>query len=162
MDLVSTRLEFGQHINNQLSLAASIDFTSTEGNSGPVVVPELSTKVFDQRYFHLSLLVDYILNESWLVSANYARREGEFNSACSKANVATVLEVEEVKAITQDPVFAGCVYKLDGSSNIYSASLSYSLSSHAGVNLVFEHYQGKADVLDYHNTSYLISFNYRY
>jgi len=162
MDIFFTALEFGQHINNQLSLAASVDYTATSGKAGPVIIPELSSDVFDQGYIHVSVFVDYIISQNWLLSASYARREGEFNSSCSKENVAKVLEVEKVKAITKDDVFGGCVYKLDGSSNIYSTSLSYSLNRHAGINLVMEHYQGKADVLDYSSTSYLLSVNYRY
>jgi len=161
-DILFTTLEFGQHINNQLSVAASIDFTVTSGEERLVIVPDLSSDVFDQSYIHLSFFVDYILNQNWLVSASYARRQGDFNSSCSEANVAKVLEVEKVAAITKDNVFGGCVYKLDGGSNIYSASLSYSLTSHSGLNFVMEHYQGKADVLDYHSTTYLLSFNYRY
>jgi len=161
-DILFSTLEVGQHINNQLSLAASLDFTTTNGDAGSVIVPELSSDVFDQSYMHLSFFVDYILNQNWLLSASYARRQGDFQSSCSKDNVAKVLDVEQVKAITKDAIFGGCVYKLDGSSNIYSASLSYSLTSHSGLNFVMEHYQGKADVLDYQSTSYLLSFNYRY
>ncbi len=162
IDILFSTLEIGQHITNQLSLAASVDFTSTDGEDRTVIVPELSSEVFDQSFIHLSFFVDYILSENWLLSGSYARRQGDFQSACSKENVATVLEVEQVKAITSDRIFGGCVYKLDGSSNIYSASLSYSLTSHSGLNFVMEHYQGKADVLDYHSTSYSLSFNYRY
>jgi len=162
IDITFTTLEFGQHINNQLSLAASIDFTATTGNERPVIVPELASDVFDQRFIHFSVFVDYILSQEWLLSASYSRRQGDFNSSCSQANVAKVLEVEQVKAITKDDVFGGCVYKLEGNSNIYSASLGYSLSNHAGLNFVVEHYQGKAEVLDYQRTSYSLSFNYRY
>jgi len=162
IDILFSSLEFGQHISNQLSLAASLDFTATSGDAGPIIVPALSSDVFDQTYMHLSFFVDYILSQDWLLSASYARRQGDFQSSCSKVNVAKVLEVEQVKAITKDDIFGGCVYKLDGSSNIYSASLSYSLTSHSGLNFVMEHYQGKADVLDYHSTSYSLSFNYRY
>jgi len=161
-DILFSSLELGQHINNQLSLAASFDFTSTKGKAGPVIVPELSSDVFDQSYIHLTFFVDYIISQDWLLSASYARRQGDFQSSCSKGNVAKVLEVEKVIAITKDDIFGGCVYKLDGGSNIYSASLSYSLTSHSGINFIMEHYQGKADVLDYHKTSYLLSFNYRY
>ena len=161
-DIFSSSIELGQHINNQLSLAASIDFTSTDGESGPNVVPELSSDVFSQSYFKASILADYILAQDWLLSASYARREGDFHSACNTVNVAKVLEVEEVKAITKDKIFVGCVYKLDGSSNIFSASLSYSLTRHSAINLFIERYQGHADVLEYKNTSYSLSYNYRY
>ncbi len=162
MDTAFSSIEVGRHITDQLSLAASIDYTSTDGEAWTVIVPELSSEVFNQDFIHVSLFADYILSENWLVSGSYAHRQGDFQSSCSKENVAIVLEVEQVKAITSDPVFGGCIYKLDGSSNIYSASLSYSLSSHSGLNFDIEHYQGKADVLDYHRTSYSLSFNYRY
>lgn len=161
-DILFTSLEFGQHINNQLSLAASIDFTSADGEAGLVINPEISSEVFDQKFMHLSFFVDYILSQNWLVSASYAYRQGDFQSSCSKENVAKVLEVEDVLAITADGIFGGCVYKLDGRSNIYSASLGYSLSRHSALNFVMEHYQGRADVLEYQNTSYSLSFNYRY
>jgi len=162
IDILFSNLEVGRHITNQLTLAASLDFTSTTGKAGPVIVPELSSDVYEQSYIHLTFFVDYILSQDWLLSASYARRQGDFQSSCSKENVAKVLEVEKVSAITKDDIFGGCVYKLDGGSNIYSASLSYSLTNHSGINFVMEQYQGKADVLDYHNTSYLLSFNYRY
>ncbi|MCJ8297022.1 MAG: hypothetical protein MJK15_21730 [Colwellia sp.] len=161
-DIFYTSIELGQHINNRLSLAASIDFTSTDGESGPNVVSELSSDVFSQSFFKASFFADYILAQDWLLSASYARREGDFHSACNTVNVAKVLEVEEVKAITKDKIFVGCVYKLDGSSNIFSASLSYSLTRHSAINLFIERYQGHADVLKYQNTSYSISYNYRY
>lgn len=161
-DILFSTLEFGQHINNQLSLAASIDFTSAEGEAGWVIIPELSSDVYDQTFMHVSFFADYIISQDWLVSVSYAYRQGDFQSSCSKANVAKVLEVENVLAITKDDIFGGCVYKLDGSSHIYSALLSYSLTSHSAINFVMEHYQGEADVLDYQNTSYSLSFNYRY
>ena len=162
-DAYNAILEFGQHINNQLSLAVSFDFTATSGKPGDVLPNlDLPSDVFDQSYFHFALFADYILSQDWLISANYAYRQGDFNSSCSGPNLAKVLEVEQVKAITKDEIFGGCVYKLDGNSNIVSASLSYSLTSHAGVNFVIEHNRGQADVLDYKNTSYLLSFNYRY
>ena len=161
-DGYNANLEFGQHINNQLSLAVSFDFTSTEGDPGPGVVDGLSSEVFDQSYLLFSIFADYILNQNWLLSGSYSYRQGDFNSSCSGANVAKVLEVEKVKAITKDEIFGGCVYKLDGSSNIFSASLSYSLTSHSAINLFIERYQGHADVLKYQNTSYSLSYNYRY
>ncbi|WP_019027592.1 hypothetical protein [Colwellia piezophila] len=33
-----TSIELGQHINNKFSLAASLDFTSYDGEAGPNVV----------------------------------------------------------------------------------------------------------------------------
>ncbi|WP_019027591.1 hypothetical protein [Colwellia piezophila] len=100
--------------------------------------------------------------QDWLLSANYTRRDGEFHLACAKENVAKVLAVEEVKSITQDKIFVNCVYKFDGSSNIYSAALSYSLTKHLAINLFIERYQDQVDVLECQNTSYSLSYNYRY
>jgi len=161
-NILFTRLEVGKHLDEQFSFAASFDFTLTEGEAGPVINPELSSDVFDQSFAHISVFADYMISQDWLLSASYARRQGDFHSACSKDNVAKVIEVERVKAITQDDVFGGCVYKLEGGANIYSALLSYSLNNHSAINLLAEHYQGRADVLDYQSTSYSLSLNYRY
>ena len=162
VDMFLATIEAGKHINNSLSVAVSIDFTSMNGEERPVIVPELSSEVFDQTFIHLSFYVDYIITQNWLASASYARREGDFHSSCSEANVAKVLELEKVKAITKDVVFSGCVYKLQGNSNILSASLGYSLTSHSALNFLIEHYKGHADVLDYQSTLFSLSYNYRY
>ncbi len=162
VDVFLAYFEAGQHINNSLSIAVSIDYTSMNGEERAVIIPEISSAVFDQTFIHLSFYLDYILTQNLLLSASYVRREGDFHSTCSKENVAKVLEVEKVKAITQDNVFSGCVYKLKGSSNIFSTSLGYSLNSHSALNFLIEHYQGHADVLDYQSTLFSLSYNYRY
>ena len=61
-----------------------------------------------------------------------------------------VLAVEDVKAITRDNVFGGCVYRLDSKVNIWSLEFSYGLlEGHASANLGFQYHDGKADVITY-------------
>ena len=154
--------EVGKHVTDSMSLALSVSYSSMDGEKGNVIVPELSSRVFDQDFWRASLFVDYILSQDWLVSAEYSRREGDFHSACTPENVAKALETMQVKAITSDEVFGGCVYQVDGSNNTYSANLSYAISRHSALNLSVEFYDGSVDILEYDGSKVQLSYNYRY
>mgnify|MGYP001040452087 FL=1 len=161
-DTFELDLEIGKHFTDSLSLAASVSYSSMNGKPWEVIVPDLSSQVFDQDFWQVSFFADYILSQDWLLSLGYGRREGDFHSACTPENVSKVLETMQVKAITSDEIFGGCVYQLDGSNNIYSAGLSYALNNHSALNLSVEFYQGSADALDYHGSNVQFSYNYRF
>jgi hypothetical protein len=160
--MLSARVALGQHFTDRLSASASFEANKMDGGAGPTVVAGLSSAPFDQTFWRASVNMDYLLSQDWMVSAQYTRREGDFDSACTGPNVAIVLDTMKVKAITKDTIFNGCVYQLDGSANIYSMSLSYAVSEHSAMNLDAHFYEGSADVLDYRARSVQLSFNYRY
>jgi hypothetical protein len=161
-DVLDVSLEVGKHLTDRFSLAGNVAIGSVDGNSGPTIVPGVSSEPFDEDFWTVSLIADYVISQDWLVSAGYTRRDGDFHSSCTPDNVAIVLTTESVAAITLDPAFNGCVYQLDGTANIFSATLSYAVSGHSGLNLGVQVYEGDADVLDYSGTSFQLSYNYRY
>jgi hypothetical protein len=132
------------------------------GNPWNTIVPDFSSEVFDQEFWHAFIFADYILSPNWLLSLAYGRKEGDFHSACTVENVNKVLDTMQVKAITNDDIFGGCVYQLDGSSNIYSTNLSYALTNHSALNLSVEFYRGDASSLSYQGSNIQMSYNYRY
>jgi hypothetical protein len=161
-DVFELTFEIGKHFTDNLSFAAGASYSSMNGKQWEVIVPDLSSQVFDQDFWHAFIFADYILSQDWLVSVGYGRKDGDFNSACTVENVGEVLESMQVKAITLDAIFGGCVYQIDGSTNIYSGNISYALSNHSAFNLSVEFYQGNANELDYHGSNVQISYNYRY
>jgi len=161
-DAFDLALEVGKHFTHNLSFAANLTYTSQNGDAWQAIIPELSSEVFDQTFWRAEFFADYILSQDWLLSLSYGRQEGDFNSACTVENVGKVLDTMQVKAITSDLIFGGCVYKLDGSNNIYTSNLSYALSNHSALNLSAKFYQGKANSLDYHGSNIQVSYNYRY
>lgn len=161
-DLTQFSIEVGKHFTDKLSLALSIISSTQNGKAWDTVVPDISNNVFDQTYWHAFVFADYILSEDWLVSLSYARRDGDFNSACTGDNVKKVLDTMQVKAITFDDIFGGCVYKIDGQSNIYSSALSFALNNHSSLNFKVAFYQGHASDLDYQRSDIQLSYNYRY
>lgn len=161
-DLLGFDIEVGKHFSQRLSLAAVFSYSKMNGDEWQVILPDISTQVFDQKSWQLGFVIDYIVNQDWLLSLDYNRREGDFHSACTPGNVAKVLDTMQVKAITSDDIFGGCVYQIDGSNNGYTATLSYALSNHAAVNLVVQYHHGDANELDYHSSVFSINYNYRY
>jgi len=155
-------LEVGKHLTDKLTLAASLTYTSVDGGRGEVIVPEISSAVFDQSFWHADIYADYILSANWLLSLNYGRREGDFHSACTVENVNIVLDTMQVKAITSDTIFGGCVYQVDGSNNSYSSNISYAITDHSALNLSIEHFRGNANSLSYRGNNIQLSYNYRY
>ena len=161
-DRFALDIELGKHFTQSLSLAFSVKYVSMEGEPGSEVVPGLSSRVFDQDFWRASLFADYIISQNWLLSLSYTRREGDFHSACTKENVSKALETMEVTAITPDDIFGGCVYRVDGSNDVYSTNISYAVSNHSAVNLSMEFYQGSAGELSYDGSMVQLSYNYRY
>lgn len=160
--ILSGRVELGQHITERLTLSGSVIVSEMDGKKGPQIIPDLSSRPFDQQFWRATIALDYLISQDWLASIDYSRRQGDFHSACTVENVEWVLETMKVKAITTDEIFGGCVYQLDGDTNIYSASLSYAISEHAAVNLDARFFDGHADTLDYEANDIQLSFNYRY
>jgi hypothetical protein len=152
----------GKNLNDRVSLAGSITASSIDGGGGPTIVPGVSNQPYDEDFWAASIIADYILSPDWLLSVDYTRREGDFHSSCTPDNVAIVLATEQVAAITLDSAFNGCVYQLDGSADIFSATFSYAVSGHTGLSFGVQSYSGDADVLDYSGTIFQFSYNYRY
>jgi opacity protein-like surface antigen len=155
-------IELGKQFSERFSLAGNFMMSSIDGESGPTAVPGISNRPFDEDFWHASLIADYVLSQNWLVSVDYAFRSGDFHSSCTPTNVAIVLSLEPVQAITLDPAFNGCVYQLDGDARILSTNLSYAVSNHSAINFGIQFYEGDADVLSYSGRSFQLSFNYRY
>jgi len=161
-DLLQTSIELGKHFSDSFSVAGNFEFNSKDGVPWTAIVPELSNQVFDQNYWRASIFADYIIEENWLVSLSYTRRDGDFASACTAENIEKVWLTEQVKAITSDDVFGGCIYRLDGTSNSYSSSLSFAVNNHSAIHLFYEINQGQAKTLRYQSTHLQLSYNYRY
>ncbi len=160
--LTKANLELGKHISDRLTVGTSLTVESMEGKPWEVVIPNVSTQVFDQNSWHASLFGDYLILQNWLLSFSYTKQKGDFHSACTPENVALALESAQIKAITFDQVFGGCIYKLKGKANIYNISLSYALTSHSSLNLSADFYHGQANTLKYESNRLFLSYNYMY
>ena len=77
-------------------------------------------------------------------------------------NVGTVFEQTDVKAITENTVFPGCVYRLEGSVLTYSGNLGVALNRHSALNVGVEQREGESQNLDYSNTVIRGGFSYSY
>ncbi len=164
----STLYEFGirsgKRFTPRLDGQIGLEYTKRDGKNGPVVDPAIPTDVFDQESVALVLEGGFLLSEKALMTVGYSYRSGDFDSACTGPNVATVLAVENVKAITFDDAFnlsvPMCAYKLDGKTNIFDVSLLYSLHPNWSVELGIEYHDGKGDVLEYDATIVRFGFSY--
>lgn len=161
-DLFSTSLSLGKHWTDRLTLSTSVHWQKLDGKKGPTIEPALSAEPFDQHYWWAAVAADYVLAQDWLISADYSRRQGDFHSACTVGNVATVLTTMQVEAITLDDIFGGCVYRLNAKANIFSAQLSYAINAHTGINANVKYFDGSAGELDYHGSQLQLNYSYRY
>ena len=153
----------GKRFTPRLDASIGYDFHYRDGrDTGIGAAPPIGTDVFDQSNHTISGNLNYLVTNKLLLSAGYAYLNGDFDSACTVANVGTVLANEDVKAIILDNVFGGCVYRLDGDVNILSLNLSYALNNHASLNIGYTHRDGEADFLEYESSIVQASFNYSY
>jgi hypothetical protein len=158
--LRGVNLSAGKRITDRLSGQIGINYNKRTGGKGDVVVDTLSTRVFDIENSSISVNFDYLLNQRSQISAAITHRNGEFHSACTPENAAIVLDNEDVKAITVDEVFNGCVYQLEGSGNAIRLQYSYALGRHSSLNVAYEKRDTKVDVLEYDTSLWNISYMY--
>ncbi len=154
--LYELAIRSGKRFTPRIDGQIGVEYFKRDGNSGPVVDPAIPSDVFDQESVALVLEGGFLLSERVLLTAGYTYRSGDFDSACTGPNVASVLAVEDVKAITFDDAFnlavPMCAYKLDGKTNIFDASLLYSWNPNWSVEIGIEHRDGEGDVLEYDAT----------
>lgn len=152
----------GQRFTDRFDMSLNFAYTNRDGKNGPTIVPGIGSDVFDQDRVSLSVTGNFLITNRWYLSGSITHYDGDFDSACTPDNVGTVLDVENVKAITLDSVFGGCVYRLNGDGNKATLDVSYAVGSHSSLNFGVTYLKGKADVLEYENTLFRASFMYSY
>jgi len=155
-------IELGKHFSDKITASISYAYTQMDGKPWMTVLPEISSEVFDQNYWQSALIVDYLIYDDWLISANYRYRNGDLTSACTPDNVVKVLANNTVNAITTDDIFGGCVYQISGETHTLSTGLSYAISRHSGLNFSYEYLEGNAGTLNYDSSNIQLSYNYSY
>ena len=159
-DLYEIALSGGKRIGERASGQIGLSYHQRNGGTGEVIVDGKSSDVFDTDSLNLSVSMDYLLGERSQVSASLTHREGDFDSACTVENVDTVLDSEDVKAVTVDQVFGGCAYRVNGSGNALDLQYNYAAGKYSSLNLGYEIRKGDADVLDYDSSLWKASFMY--
>ncbi|MEK6815740.1 MAG: hypothetical protein AABY65_13505 [Nitrospirota bacterium] len=163
--LYSAGLLAGKRFDERIDARIGYTYDVRDGKDGPVSSPSIPTDVFDQRAQTVSLDAGYILADRLLVTAGYAYRYGDTDSACDGENIATVLAGEDVKALATESAFREpfCVYRLTGRVHSISLSASYSvLKGHGSLNLGFQRSYGKSRSLDYESGVIRAGFVYSY
>jgi hypothetical protein len=163
--LYSAGLLAGKRFDGRIDARIGYTYDVRDGKDGPVSSPSIPTDVFDQRAQTVSLDAGYILADRLLVTAGYAYRYGDTDSACDGENIATVLAGEDVKALATESAFREpfCVYRLTGRVHSISLSASYSvLKGHGSLNLGFQRSYGKSRSLDYESGVIRAGFVYSY
>ena len=152
----------GKRLTDRFDMSGSLEYSKSNGKRGIQIVPPISSDVFDQNRWTAAIEGNFLLTNRLILLGAVKHYDGDFISACTTGNVGTVLELEDVQAITADAVFGGCVYRLDGDGNSASLDLGYATGRHSSLNIGAEYLAGKADVLEYHNTIFRASFMYSY
>lgn len=155
----------GKRLSDRFDMSASLAFVKSEGsdnNGKPPVIPGTSKDVFDQERWVASLHGNLLLTNRLLLLGTINYFNGDLISNCNGSNVVTVKAGEHILAITQDAVFGGCVYRLDGDGNSATLGLSFATGRHSSLNFGAKYQVGKGDVIEYQNTVFRASFLYRY
>jgi hypothetical protein len=135
-----------------------------DGNEGVRVLANEGRDVWDQRAFEIGARGSFLLTEQLQLGAGYSYRDGDFDSACTKGNVAKVIarEGSNLKAIARDDVFGGCVYRLGGHLHTASLSLNYGIGRRFSVDLGYRFLYGQARELIYRSNVVGVAVLFRY
>jgi hypothetical protein len=154
----------GKRFTPQFDGQAGLTYRSRDGKNGPVSNPAYATDVFDQQSVTLSLEGGYALTENAALTFGYSYRDGEFDSACTTANIAQAQAAEgsNMKTLASEDAYnvPMCVYKLEGKTHIYALNLSFALGRTTSLRLGLERHDVQGEALGYENTIARIAFVY--
>lgn len=162
--VVDTGLEVGKRFHPRLDGSIAYLYSYRDGRDGGVVVPTIPTNVWDQQNHQVTAKLNFLVWDQLLLSAAYTYRDGEFDSSCTVGNVGTVLrrEGDNVKAITVNNVFGGCVYRLGGHVNSAAVALNYGIGERWAIEAGYRFHGGKARELNYKTNIASLSVLFRY
>ncbi len=159
---VDVGISAGKRFFERFDMSASFAYSDSNGKDGVIIVPGIGADVFDQDRWIMALQGNFLITNRLILQGEISHYDGDIISACTPTNVAIVLASEDVKAVTLDEVFGGCIYRIDGDGNSGSLDLSYAIGRHSSLSAGVSYLEGDGDVLDYENTIFRASFMYSY
>jgi hypothetical protein len=156
--------QLSKHLTPRLDVALVGLWSRRDGRVGKLAVPGKGRDVWDQGRFAIGADAGFLLFDPLLLQVGYRYTDGDFDSACTGANVGKALarEGSNLKAIVLDPVFGGCVYRIDGHAHTASVNLNYGIGSRFSVDLGYQLQWGKGRELIYRSNVASLAVMFRY
>lgn len=165
---VEPSVTLGKRFSPRFDAFLEYRFTHRDGGNGVPVVMGIGTNVFDQQFHRISVGGNFLVLPRLLLGMGYTFRTGEFDSACSAANVGMVLARANVRAIQLDGlganqgVFGGCVYRLSGDGHAASVKLNYAVTDRIALDVGYRFQHGESGMLDYESNVARMMVLFRY
>ncbi len=160
-DRLEWRAEMGQRFSEAFDASFGADYARRYAHNEQAVVPGISGKVFDLRGQSVFVRAAYAVNDRIVIGARLSVRRGDVVST-TRQNV-EIFEASD--AIAPDPTFGNdfFAYRLRGTTQTASLSMSWSLSEHASMNVGYADERTRAyEGLDYRTRVANVSFAYAY
>jgi len=140
----------GKRFGPRWELRADYAFDGRTADHERPVTPRLPADVFDQQAHTFSARADFQATPALLVFGGYACRLGDVASTTQRN--AQIFAASS--AVEADPAFGpnAFAYKIDATTHILSAGLSFALGARWSLNVAYAHQIGLGDGgIDYHN-----------
>jgi len=140
----------GKRFGARWALRADYAFDGRTADHERAVTARLPADVFDQQAHTVSVRADFQATAILAVFAGYAARFGDV--ASSTRRNPEIFAASD--AVVADPAFGSDVfaYRLEATTHILAAGLSFALGARWSLNVGYEHQIGLAEGgLDYHN-----------
>ena len=151
----------GKRFGEQWEVRAEYAFERRTADHETAVTPRLPGDVFDQTSHTVSVRGSYQPSKTIVVFAGYAVRQGDVASTTPRN--ADIFAASS--AVTADPAFGpdALAYKIDATTHLLGAGLSFALGDRSSFNLGYEHQIGLGNGgIDYSNNVFRASFLYSY
>lgn len=140
----------GKRFGQRWELRADYAFDGRTADHERPVTPRLPADVFDQQAHTLSAHAEFQATTALVLFGGYAFRLGDVASTTRRN--AEIFAASS--AVVADPAFGSntFAYKVDATTHILSAGLSFALGARWSINVGYEHQIGLGDGgIDYHN-----------
>jgi len=159
----------GKRFTPRLDASFSYLFTARDGGKGPTAPMVMGPgpgllgadrDVFDQQFHQITLQGSFLALPRVLLTAGYTFFYGEFAAFANCG--AGVPAKADVRAVTSDDVFNGCLYRLDGMGHAPFVKASYGLTDHLSLDVGYRFNWLEADRLEYERNTGQLLLQYRY
>lgn len=151
----------GKRLGERWDVRVEYAFERRTADHETAVTPRLPGDVFDQTSHTVSVRADYQHSKAVVVFAGYVLRWGDVASTTPRN--AAIFAASS--AVTADPAFGpdALAYKIEATTHLLGAGLSFALGERSSFNLGYEHQIGLGNGgIDYSNNVFRASFLYSY
>ncbi|WP_420264906.1 hypothetical protein [Candidatus Magnetominusculus dajiuhuensis] len=152
----------GGYVSERIDLQAGYLFTARRGKGLKAAEDGASGRVFDLNSHRISLIANFLIAPSLVITPGYSFNTGDFVSSACRDYVSEIKEYSKANTLDNDYGEPMWTYKMHGHSHQLTFGASYALTGHLSLNAGYSYVLGQANGWKYYENIEKFAVMYSY